>query len=185
MDLIRLVEENLTPLRDTVVLLDSDVATLYGVATKHVNQAVANNPQKFPEGYVLTLTDVEWDGLKSKFLTSTKGGKVKAPNAFTERGLYMLATILKGERATQTTLSIVEVFTKMREFGRSLNRIAATEDPKEKKSLIRRGEEIAAEIIADNLEPVETETTFELNIATLIKVKHTVKKERKKKNNDS
>ena len=185
MELIPSVEKHVMELRGTPVLLDSDVAALYGVATKHINQAVANNPQKFPEGYVLALTDVEWNGLKSKFLTSIRGGKVKSPNAFTEKGLYMLATILKGDRATRTTLAIVETFAKFRELGRSLRELATVEDAAKKKSILQRSGEIVADILDEDLRSSETETTFELNIATLIKVKHTVKKERKKKNNDS
>jgi len=75
--------------------LDADVAEIYGVETKRINEAVKNNPDKFPAGYIIELDKTEWDGLKSKFSTSTKGGKVKLPSAFPEKGLYMLATILK------------------------------------------------------------------------------------------
>ena len=78
----------------------SDVAEIYGVETKHINQAVKNNPDKFPAGYVIELDKTEWDGLKSKILTSTQGGKVKRPSAFPEKGLYMMATILKSKQAT-------------------------------------------------------------------------------------
>lgn len=74
----------------------SDVANLYGVETRVVNQAIKNNPDKFPEGYVIELTNTEWKEMKSKILISlSAGGKVKPPKAFTEKGLYMLATILK------------------------------------------------------------------------------------------
>ena len=78
----------------------ADVAEIYGVETKHINQAVKNNPDKFPAGYVIELDKTEWDRLKSKILTSIKGGKVKRPSAFPEKGLYMMATILKSKRAT-------------------------------------------------------------------------------------
>ena len=98
------VENKIITLRENPVILDSDVAELYGVETKRVNEAVSNNPDKFPAEYIIRLEKTEWDGLKSKFPTSIKGGKTKLPHAFTERGLYMLATILKSERATRTTL---------------------------------------------------------------------------------
>jgi hypothetical protein len=75
-----------------------------------INEAAKNNPDKFPVGYIVELKKDEWDALKSKFSTSMKGGKVKLPNAFTEKGLYMLATILKSPQATQTTLAIIETF---------------------------------------------------------------------------
>jgi len=96
------------------VILDSDVAELYGVETKRINEVVRNNPEKFPSGYVLILEKKEWDVLKSKISSSIKGGKVKLPKAFTEKGLYMLATILKSERATETTIAIVETFAKFK-----------------------------------------------------------------------
>lgn len=91
--------------------LDSDVAALYGVETRVVNQAVKNNPEKFPEGYIIDVDKQDFTILKSKFLISSEnehGGRRHMPKAFTEKGLYMLATILKGERATQATLLIVE-----------------------------------------------------------------------------
>ncbi len=88
------IESRIIIIREKRVLLDIDVAELYGVETKRINEAVKNNTDKFPDNY-----------LKSKFLTSIKGGEVKIPNAFTEKGLYMLATILKSKTATQTTKS--------------------------------------------------------------------------------
>jgi len=105
-DMIKI--ENLKKLiieiRGNTVLLDTDVAVIYGVETKRINEAVKNNPEKFPDGYIVELNKNEWDSLKSKFSTSTKGGKVKLPSAYTEKGLYMLATILKSPQATQATI---------------------------------------------------------------------------------
>ena len=123
MTMLQTIEDSIIEIRGVPAILDSDVAALYEVETKHVNQAVSNNPDKFPLGYVLQLTDEEWGGLKSKFLTSIKGGKIKRPKAFTEQGLYMLATILKSPKATQTTLAIIETFTKMRRLGRSVREL--------------------------------------------------------------
>ena len=93
------VQSKIFNLRNQSVIMDSDVAALYGVETKEINQAFKNNPDKFPSGYILTLRSAEWAQLKSKFLTSNRGGKVKLPQAFTEKGLYMLATILKSPQA--------------------------------------------------------------------------------------
>ena len=91
--------------------------------TKEINQAVKNNPAKFPTGYILDVSSEEYKSLRSKNLTLEKQGRgqhVKyLPKAFTEQGLYMLATILKGEQATQTTIDIIETFTKIRELSRS------------------------------------------------------------------
>lgn len=89
-------------LRGCSVLLDRDVAALYGVETKHVNQAVRNNPGRFPMGYVIELSKDELEDLRSKFLTANVSSKSRVPpKAFTERGLYMLATILKSGRAAR------------------------------------------------------------------------------------
>ncbi|NMW19613.1 MAG: ORF6N domain-containing protein [Chlorobiaceae bacterium] len=112
----------------SVVLLDSTVAEIYGVEVKRINEAVKNNPEKFPAGYVIELEKTDWDLLKSKFSTSIKGGKVKLPSAFTEKGLYMLATILKSPQATQVTISIVETFSKIRGLSRSIKQLAVTQD---------------------------------------------------------
>ena len=114
------VQDKIIRIQDRNVLLDSDVAWLYGVETKRVNEAVNNNPDKFPEGYIFRLESNEWQNLKSKISTSSWGGKNKLPNAFTEKGLYMLATILKSEKATETTIAIVEAFAKMRELSNKL-----------------------------------------------------------------
>jgi hypothetical protein len=95
------VKERIITIRNQQVILDSDVAELYGVETRYVNQSIKNNPDKFPDGYIIELTSEEWTILKSKILTSSWGGKHKLPKAFTERGLYMLATILKSPQATQ------------------------------------------------------------------------------------
>ena len=93
------------------VFINRDVAELYGVETKHINQALRNNPDKFPEGYVISLAWDDLDSSRSKFLTlngSGRGHNIKyLPKAFTEKGLYMLATILKSPVAMQTTIAVV------------------------------------------------------------------------------
>jgi hypothetical protein len=93
------VEEKIITLRNQQVILDCDVAELYGVATKEINQAVRNNPEKFPEGYIFKLDNQEIISLRSKILTLKNSGRGQhtkyPPKAFTEKGLYMLATILK------------------------------------------------------------------------------------------
>jgi hypothetical protein len=161
------------------VILDSDVAELYGVETKRVNEAVGNNPDKFPEGYILNLTANEWGNLKSKFSTSSWGGKHKLPKAFSEKGLYMIATILKSPVATETTLGIIETFAKVRELSRTIAELHRHDEEKQK-SMLQKSGEIISDIICSDLEPSETETTIELNLAVL-SVKHTVKRTYKNK----
>lgn len=79
------LKELIIEIRGQSVLLDSDVADLYGAETKRINEAVKNNPDKFPDGYIMELDKSEWDSLKPKFSTSIKGGKVKLPSVFTEK----------------------------------------------------------------------------------------------------
>ena len=98
------VEKRIIELRGTKVLLDSDVAMLYGVETKRVNEAVRNNPDKFPKGYIIELTDKEMQPLRSKFSTANISSKVRVnAKAFTEKGLYMLDTILKSPKSIEET----------------------------------------------------------------------------------
>ena len=172
------LKELIIELRGQSILLDSDVADLYGVETKRINEAVKNNPDKFPNGYIMELDKNEWDSLKSKFSTSIKGGKVKLPSAFTEKGLYMLATILKSPQATQATISIVETFSKIRELSRSIKEISMVQDKADQKSLMKKSGELIAEIFDDDLQTSDTETSIELNFAVL-KFKHTIKKKNK------
>lgn len=172
------LNELVIQIRGVSVLLDADVAAIYGVETKRINEAVKNNPEKFPDGYILEIDKSEWELLKSKFSTSIKGGKVKLPSAFTEKGLYMLATILKSSQATQATLSIIETFSKIRELSRSIKELSTIQDKAEQKSLMRKSGELIAEIFDEDLQTSDTETSIELNFAVL-KFKHTIKKKNK------
>ena len=97
------------------VMLDSDLAKLYNVETKRINEAVKNNPEKFPDRYLFRITDKEYNSLKSKISTS-KGGSRKGHTAFVEQGIYMLATILKSDVATEISIRIMDTFVKMRHY---------------------------------------------------------------------
>jgi len=183
MDIVKFneIEERIIVLRDAPVLLDSDVAHLYGVETREINQAVKNNPRKFPnEEYIFELSKEEWSNLKSKILTSSWGGKRKSPTAFTEKGAYMLATILKGEKAEDTTIGIIETFAKMRELSRTVNQMTTEPDEEKQKSLLKRSGEIISGILSDDLEVTGVQTTVELNLAMFLKLKRITTKEKKK-----
>jgi len=169
------VQKKIIEVQGQKVLLDSDVAELYGVETKRINEAVKNNPDKFPEGYVIELNRDEWRILKSKISTSKRGGKVKPPKAFTEKGLYMLATILKSDVATQTTIAIIETFAKIKGLTKTIKELSDTRDKSRQDTLMEKSGEIIAEILDDDLAVSESETTIEINFAVL-KFKHTVKK---------
>jgi DNA polymerase II small subunit/DNA polymerase delta subunit B len=175
------VEDKIVVIRNQNVILDCDVADLYGVATKEINQAVRNNPEKFPEGYVFELQSAEKQEVVKIFdhLASLKFSP-QPPKAFTEKGLYMLATILKSERATQTTIEIVETFTKIRELSRTVAALAQTTEKPKQKSLMQKGGEIIAELLDDDMQVTEAETSIEVNFA-LMKFKQVIKKKRKGK----
>ena len=179
MNIVKLetVQDKIIDVRGEKVIIDSDVAVLYGVETKRVNEAVSNNPEKFPEGYIFELNKNEWNGLKSKFSTSIKGGKVKLPTAFTEKGLYMLATIIKSPKAVQTTLDIIETYAKIKDLSRSMSRLP-TADKAEQKTIMEKAADVLGNILDGAMETTGNETTFELNLA-IIKVKHTIKKGKK------
>ncbi|MCL2528942.1 MAG: ORF6N domain-containing protein [Coriobacteriia bacterium] len=169
-------------IRNQQVLIDRDVAKLYGVETKRINEAVKNNPDKFPPGYLITLTNKDKTELVEKFdrFITIKHSTV-SPTAFTEKGLYMLATILKSPSATQTTIAIVETFAKIRELSRTISKLPDIEKEDQQKSLMKRSGEILAEVLDDNaLEVSGDETTIEVNFAVM-RIKHTIKRDKRKK----
>jgi hypothetical protein len=139
---LKQVEEKIITLRSARVILDSDVAELYGVETMRVNEAVKNNPDKFPKGYIFELSKEEKKGVIEIFDNPKIKFSPSLPKAFTERGLYMLATILKSPRATHTTLAIVETFAKIRELSRTVAELSATGDEFAHKTLMQKGGEI-------------------------------------------
>jgi phage regulator Rha-like protein len=178
MELIKLddVNSKIIILRNERVILDSDVAVLYGVETKRVNEAIKNNPDKFPVGYLFELDTKEIRDLRSKNSTTNLMMTRVAPKAFTKKGCYMLATILKSPKATQATIDIIEAFEKMQELSQSIVELMKDHENEQKQqTLAKKGEELFSEIIGNALDTVDTETSFELNLAAF-KIKHTVKR---------
>ena len=116
------IEDMIYEVRGVQVMLDSDLAKLYQVETKRINEAVKNNPEKFPERFSWILTENEWIFLRSKFSTlenntSGKGHHRKyLPRVFTEQGVAMLATILKSKVATKVSINIMDAFVLMRKY---------------------------------------------------------------------
>jgi len=160
------------------------VAELYGIETKDVNRAVKNNPDKFPLGYIIFLSAEEWNSLRLKIFTLENNGRGQhtkyIPKAFTEKGLYMLATILKSPTATQTTLAIVETFAKIREFARIVSELPDIKDEPTQSALMQRGGDIFMDILEDNiLEISGDEISFELDLK-IMKLKRVIKREKKK-----
>ncbi|MEO1954719.1 MAG: ORF6N domain-containing protein, partial [Campylobacterales bacterium] len=112
------VENKIFTLRGKQVMLDSDLAKLYQVETKRINEAVRRNPEKFPNDLMFDMTKEETESLKSQNATfkESLNNRKYLPKVFTEQGVYMLATVLKSKVATDVTLSIMRTFTKMKHF---------------------------------------------------------------------
>jgi hypothetical protein len=173
------VEDKIITIRSQNVILDSDVAELYGITTREVNQAVKNNPEKFPEGYIVTINQKEKDEVIKNFDHPKIKFSKELPKAFTEKGLYMLATILKSPVAVQTTIAIVETFTKVRNLSQKINELTTISDKESQKKLMQSSGELITELLDPEMETNGTETSIELNFAVL-KFKHTIKKGTKK-----
>lgn len=190
MELIKFeeLENKLIKYQNKFVLVDRDVAELYGVETREINQAVSNNLDKFPKGYILELNEKEKSELVKNFdrFNSLKHSTVN-PKVFTEKGLYMLATIIKSQVATQTTLKIIETFSKIKELSRNINSIMKTEDKKLQQEFANKSNKILEELIEieddilvddEDGEVVETTTKFEFNLG-FAKVSRSIKKVKK------
>jgi hypothetical protein len=103
-------------IRNKRVMLDKDLAELYEVETRALNQAVSRNLERFPEEFMFQLSQPEFEILKSQIVTSSWGGTRKLPYAFTEQGVAMLSSVLRSKKAIQVNIQIMMVFTKVREM---------------------------------------------------------------------
>jgi hypothetical protein len=103
-------------IRNQKVMLDRDLALLYAVETKKINQQVKRNISRFPENFMFQLDETEYENLKSQIVTSSWGGTRKSPYVFTEHGILQLANVLRSERATQVSIKIIEIFVSLREL---------------------------------------------------------------------
>ncbi len=184
------LESKLIKIRETLILLDKDVADLFQVETKRINEAVKNNKDKFPnETYLIKLEKDEKSYVVENFdhLSKLKYSP-HMPKAFTEKGLYMLATILKSDVATNATLQIVETFANIRELSRNINNMMKTTDESIQQDLAQKSNqilekiiEIDSEILEDDGvdgEVIETNTKFEFNLG-FASVSRSIKKNQK------
>ena len=165
--------------RNQNVISDADIAKLYGVETKRINEAVRNNPDKFPEDYMFALTSEELQDLRTKISTTNISSKSRTmPKVFTEKGLYMLATILKSPIAISVTFAIIETFAKTRYLKRELVALHKETDSTQASKKLKRFGEVIADLVMPDLETSETESTLELDFF-IGKLKHTVKRTKK------
>ena len=192
------VNNKIITIRNQNVILDSDVAVLYGVQTMHINQAIKRNPEKFPEGYVFQLKTNEFNALlasiknkqqpdyqdditncdrtlKTNSLTMDLGKTNVVPKAFTEKGLYMLATILKSPLATQTTIAIVETFAKLKQLSECITTLSTMDVEAIEPEVIEKTGGLLNDLVFSGI-PTAAETSVELNLGVM-KLKRSVKSE--------
>ena len=103
-------------IRGQKVMLDRDLAEMYDVEVKRLNESIRRNNSRFPEDFMFQLSYNEWENLKSQIATSSWGGARKIPFVFTEQGVAMLSSVLRSERAIQVNIQIIRVYTKMRQL---------------------------------------------------------------------
>ena len=110
------IEQKILMIQGHKVMLDKDLARLYGVATKVLIQAVKRNKSRFPDDFMFQLNEVEFHNLRSQIVTSKRGGRRYLPYAFTEQGVAMLSSVLRSKRAIQVNIAIMRAFVKLRKI---------------------------------------------------------------------
>jgi hypothetical protein len=123
-------------IRNQKVMLDSDLADMYGAPTKRLNEQVKRNIDRFPIDFMFQLTEEEWENLKSQNATSSWGGRRTLPYVFTEQGVSMLSSVLNSPQAIQVNISIMRIFVKVREWALNYGELALKIKELEKNSSV-------------------------------------------------
>ncbi|HYW47641.1 MAG TPA: ORF6N domain-containing protein [Bryobacteraceae bacterium] len=153
---VELIERRIYVIRGQKVMLDSDLAELYQVPTKRLNEAVRRNRNRFPEDFMFQLTTEEAENSRSQFATSSSGygGRRYLPYAFTEHGVAMLSSVLRSDRAVQMNILIVRAFVKLRELlashkelARKIDQLEA--DQKKHAGALQQHASILVEVVKD------------------------------------
>jgi DNA-binding PadR family transcriptional regulator len=121
---LQTIQNLIYDIRGQKVMLDADIAELYGVETRMPNQAIKRNTNRFPKDFMFRLSQKEFTNLKSQIVTSSWGGRRKLPYAFTEHGVTMLASILKSKKAVQMNIAIVRAFIALKQFAINYRELA-------------------------------------------------------------
>jgi len=130
---IERINQSIVFIRDQKVMLDADLATIYGVATKVLIQAVKRNIERFPEDFMFQLTNQEFNNLRSQSVTSSWGGRRTPPYAFTEQGVAMLSSVLRSKQAIQVNIEIMRTFVRLRQILSTNTELASKLEALEKK----------------------------------------------------
>jgi hypothetical protein len=162
------VKSKIIEIRKQKIILDSDIAILYGVETRDINKAVKNNPNKFPENYIFALKKSEKLELVENFhrFNSLKHSTT-LPKAFTEKGLYMLATILKSPQAVDTTIAIIETFAQIKELTQTVYSFAKAKTDKEQVKIFENSTGIVTNLLDNELIVSQQETNFKFKLPFL------------------
>lgn len=142
---IAIIQSKIYEVRGTKVMLDKDLAELYQVEVRVLNQSVKRNIKRFPPDFMFQLTKEEWENLKSQFVTSNWGGVRKLPYAFTEQGLAMLSGVLNSDIAINVNISIMRAFVAIRQ---GLPQVSNNKELEELKARMKELEEVSEETIA-------------------------------------
>jgi hypothetical protein len=114
---LQIIQNKIYEIRGQRVMLDFDLAEMYQVETRVLNQSVKRNIKRFPSDFMFQLTNLEFENLISQFVTSSWGGVRKLPYAFTEHGVTMLASVLRSDKAIEINIQIVRAFIALRQFA--------------------------------------------------------------------
>lgn len=144
-----IIQSKIYEVRSTKVMLDKDLAELYQVEVKVLNQSVKRNIKRFPSDFMFQLTKAEWDNLKSQFVTSSWGGVRKLPFAFTEQGLAMLSGILNSDIAIYVNIAIMRAFVAIRQGLPTVSNNQELEDLKERLKALEEANEETLSAIND------------------------------------
>ena len=160
---VEVVKHRIYEVRSLREIHDRDLAELYGVETRRVNEAVRNNPDKFPLDYMFELTTNELRTLRSKISTTKVSVKSRSATKVFTKKVYMLATILKSERATTATFAIIETFAKVRGLKRELVELHKETDKGVQEKKMHYFGEVLTDIVMPDLKTSETESSLEIN----------------------
>jgi hypothetical protein len=159
------VKEKIVTIRTQSVILDSDIAVLYGVETKDINKAVKNNLNKFPVGYIIELVDQEKFELVENFHRFNKlKHSTVSPKAFTEKGLYMLATILKSPTAVKTTIAIIDAFAELKSLTNAIYSLSQAKTEAEQITILENNIDIVANLLDNELVVSQQETEIKIKL---------------------
>ena len=176
MEQLQVIQSKIYEIRGQKVMLDRDLAEMYGVQTKVLNQAVKRNIERFPEDFMFQLEKEEWNNLKSQIVTSSWGGIRKLPYAFTELGVAMLSSILSSKLAIQVNINIMRAFVAVRQ----MIALPPTDKLTELQSEVAELKKYVEEILSDQND-INEETAMQLELINQSLAELQMKKRREEK----